>query len=155
MALNSASLEKTGGWYGFLNGLALIAYGLILQLTNLVEVPILRFGFIIITVVFICISIASLKSALSGRLDYLQGIGVGSVTAIVSSVMFAIFTVINVQFFGSRIINVLQDENIMGQHLTIGMLFFVITMIGIVGGAITAYIAMQYFKRPDHKLSNK
>jgi hypothetical protein len=48
MALNSASLEKTGGWYGFLNGVALIVYALILQLANLVSVPILRFGFIII-----------------------------------------------------------------------------------------------------------
>ncbi|MFC5270050.1 hypothetical protein [Adhaeribacter terreus] len=153
MALNSASIEKTGAWYGFLNGLCLIIYGVLLQITNLVEVPLLRVGFILITVVFICMAILSLKRGREGRLDYLQGIGVGTLTSIVGSLMFAIFTLINIQFFGSNIINVLRSENVMGENLTLSTVFMVITMIGFVGGAITSFIAMQYYKRPDHKLT--
>jgi hypothetical protein len=153
MALHSASIEKTGAWYGFLNGLCLIIYGILLQVTNLVEVPILRAGFIIITVIFICMAIVSLKRGREGRLDYLQGIGVGTLTSIVSSLMFAIFTLINIQFFNSRIIDVMRSENLMSENLTISTVFMVITMIGFVGGAITSFIAMQYYKRPDHKLT--
>ena len=84
---------------------------------------------------------------------YLQGIAVGSVTSIVATVMFAFFTVINVEFFGSNIIEILQNENTLGQHLTLTSIFLVITMIGIPGGALTSYIAMQFFKRPDHKFT--
>ena len=153
MALHSSSLEKTGAWYGFLNGICLIIFALILQLTDLVRVPSLRFGFIIISVIFICMSIVSLKRGREGHLNYLQGIGVGSVTSIVASLMFAIFTLINVEFFGSKILSILEDENVMGQHITVSSIFLVITMIGFVGGTITAYIAMQYYKRPDHKLT--
>ncbi|KAA9332850.1 hypothetical protein [Adhaeribacter soli] len=153
MALNSVSIEKTGGWYGFLNGLALIAYALILQITHLADVPILRFGFLVISVIFICMSISSLKQARGGMVRYLQGIAVGSVTSIVATVMFAFFTVINIQFFGSNIIEILQSENTMGEHLTLTSVFLVITMIGIPGGVLTSFIVMQYFKRPDHKFS--
>lgn len=154
MALNSASIEKTGGWYGFLNGICLIAFGFILQLFGLTDVPILRFGFIIIGVVFICMAIYSLKRGRHGRLNYLQGIGVGAIASIVGSLMFAVFTVLNVMFFGSRIMEVIRNENIMGEHVTVSSIFMIITMIGFVGGTLAAYIAMQYYKRPDHKLTN-
>jgi hypothetical protein len=153
MALNSPSIEKTGAWYGFLNGICLIAYGLLLELANLVHLPILRTGFIIISVIFICISIASLKRGREGRLDYLQGIAVGSITSIVSCLMFAIFTLINIQFFNSNIMDILRDENMLGSRLTVSSVFMFITMLGFAGGAITSFIAMQYFKRPDHKLT--
>jgi uncharacterized membrane protein len=151
MALNSSSLEKTGAWYGFLNGLCLIAYALFLQLMNLVEVPILRFGFIIISVIFICMAISSLKQGRAGKLNYLPGIGVGAVTSIVATLMFDFFTIINIMYFNSRIMDILRSENIMGEHITIATVSMVITMIGFAGGTITAYIAMQYFKRADHK----
>jgi|SRR5688572_2449055 len=154
MALNSASIEKTGGWYGFLNGVCLILFGIILQVTDLVDVPLLRFGFIIISVIFICMSIYSLKWGRQGRLNYLQGIGVGAITSIIGSLMFAVFTIINIMYFGSNIMEVIRNENIMGEHVTVSSVFMIITMIGFVGGALTAYIAMQYFKRPDHKLTN-
>ncbi|MBK0402825.1 hypothetical protein I5M27_07490 [Adhaeribacter sp. BT258] len=153
MALHSASIEKTGAWYGFLNGLCLIVYGIFLQVTNLVEVPLLRVGFMIVTIVFICMAIVSLKRGRDGRLDYLQGIGVGTLTSIISCLMFAFFTLINIQFFSSRIIDILRSENMMGENLTVSTVFMVITMIGFVGGAITSFIAMQYYKRPDHKLT--
>ena len=154
MALNSASIEKTGGWYGFLNGVCLILFGIILQVTGLVDVPLLRFGFIIISVIFICMSIHSLKWGRQGRLNYLQGIGVGALTSIIGSLMFAVFTIINIMYFGSNIMEVIRNENIMGEHVTVSSVFMIITMIGFVGGALTAYIAMQYYKRPDHKLTN-
>ncbi len=154
MALNSASIEKTGGWYGFLNGICLIVFALILQLANLTDVPILRFGFIIISVIFICIGIKSLKKGRAGRLNYLQGIGVGAITSIVGTLLFAIFTVINILYINPEIMEVIRNENIMGEHVTVSSVFMIITMIGFVGGTLTAYIAMQYFKRPDHKLTN-
>src|SRR6478736_6409732 len=155
MALNSASIEKSGGWYGFLNGVCLIVFGVLLQVLNLLEVPILRFGFIIISVIFICMAIASLKRARQGRLNYLQGIGVGAITSIVGSLMFAVFTVVNIMFFNSRIMDIIRNENIMGEHVTISSVIMIITMIGFVGGTLTAYIAMQYYKRPDHRMSNR
>jgi hypothetical protein len=154
MALNSASIEKTGGWYGFLNGVCLVLFGVILQVAGLVDVPILRFGFIFISVVFICLSISSLKRGRHGRLNYLTGIGVGAITSIIGSLIFAIFTVINILYLGSNIMEIIRSENIMGEHVTISSVFMIITMIGFVGGALTAYIAMQYYKRPDHKLTN-
>ena len=154
MALNSASIEKTGGWYGFLNGICLILFGVLLQVTGLADVPVLRFGFILISVIFICMSIYSLKRGRQGRLNYLQGIGVGAITSIIGSLMFAVFTVINIMYLGSDIMEVIRNENIMGEHVTVSSVFMIITMIGFVGGALTAYIAMQYFKRPDHKLTN-
>ncbi|HSI90994.1 MAG TPA: hypothetical protein VK927_07745 [Adhaeribacter sp.] len=153
MAYNSSSLEKTGIWYGFLAGLCLIVFGIILQLTNLIHVPLLRFGFLLINIFFICLSIYSLKQGRDGNLHYLHGIGVGSITSIVATLMFAFFTLINVMVFGSDIIDVLRDEYAFGEYITLSSVFMTITMIGIVGGAITSFIAMQYFKMPDHKLT--
>ena len=153
MALNSASIEKTGAWYGFLNGICLIVFALLLQITNLVEVPVLRFGFILISVFFICKAIVSLKVARNGRLDYFPGIAVGSVTSIVGTLIFMFFTLLNVMFFNSRIIDIMRNEGFMGENITLSSVFFLITTVGFVGGAITAFIAMQYYKRPDHKLS--
>ena len=154
MALNSASIEKTGGWYGFLNGVCLILFGIALQVTGLIDVPVLRFGFILISVIFICMSIYSLKRGRQGRLNYLTGVGVGAITCILGSLMFSVFTVINIMYFGSNIIEVIRSENIMGEQVTVSSVFMIITMIGFVGGALTSYIAMQYFKNPDHKLTN-
>jgi uncharacterized membrane protein YsdA (DUF1294 family) len=154
MALNSPSLEKTGAWYGFLNGICLIIYAVLLQVLNLVDVTILRVGFIIISLIFICLSISSLKQGRSGKILYLSGLGVGAVTSIVSSVLFGVFTLINIQFFNSQIMDVLRNENIMAEHLTLSSVFMVITMFGIVGGVIGAFIAMQYFKNPDHKVTD-
>src|SRR5688572_9497167 len=114
MALNSASIEKTGGWYGFLNGICLILFGVLLQVTGLADVPVLRFGFILISVIFICMSIYSLKRGRKGMLNYLQGIRVGAITSIIGSLMFAVFTVINIMYLGSDIMEVIRNENIMG-----------------------------------------
>ena len=57
-------------------------------------------------------------------------------------------------FFGSRIMDVIRNENIMGEHVTVSSIFMIITMIGFVGGSLASYIAMQYYKRPDHRISN-
>jgi hypothetical protein len=154
MALNSPSLEKTGAWYGFLNGICLIIYAVLLQVLNLVDIPILRVGFIIISLIFICLAISSLKQGRGGKILYLSGLGVGAVTSIVSSILFGAFTILNIQFFNSHIMDVLRSENILAEHLTISSVFMVITMFGIVGGVIGAFIAMQYFKNPDHKVTD-
>ena len=154
MALNSASIEKTGAWYGLLDGICLIAFAVLLRLTGLDDVPSLRFGFIIISLIFICMSISSLKQGRHGKINYLQGIGAGAITSIVSSLMLAFFTMAVVQFGDTRFMEIMRNENMMGEHLTVSTVFMVITIIGIVGGTLTAYIAMQFFKRPDHKLSN-
>src|SRR5688572_16994121 len=154
MALNSPSLEKTGGWYGFLNGIFLIIYAVLLRLLNLVDIPLLRVGFIFISLIFICLAISSLKQGRGGKIIYLSGLGVGAVTSIVASIMFGVFTILNIQFFNSRIMDVLRSENIIAEHLTISSVCMVITMFGIVGGVIGSFIAMQYFKNPDHKVAD-
>lgn len=153
MASSSASIEKTGLRFGIIAGIAHIIFALILHLTGLSDVPSLRFGFIIIGIIFICSAIKAVKNGRDGKLNYLQGIGAGFITSLVSSFMLGLFILLAVSFFNSNIMDILRNENLLGEHITPGQVFMVITMIGMIGGALVGFIAMQWYKRPDHKLT--
>lgn len=148
------SVRKTGIKYGLYTGLASIIYYLLLIATGLVEVVGLHFLLGVILTIGICVAIIRFKQARNGLIEYLQGIGLGFTVGIVSSILFSFAQVIGDYLFGMVFSAPYRAEDFFGDHLAIWWNAVTWILLGIVLGPFIAYLAMQYFKSPDHKMED-
>ena len=145
------SLRRTGIKYGVFTALASFVYFFLLIATGLVHVVELHFLIGVILIVGICIAIKNFKRARKGMIDYLEGIGVGFLVGLVSSVMYAVFQVIGDYVFNMIYTFPYRSDEFFGDKTSIWMLATTWIIFGIVLGPIIAFLAMQYYKRPDHR----
>lgn len=148
-------MEKIGIKYGLVTALGLVLYFLLMKVIGLVHVVELRFLNALILTIGIVMAIRALKNMKQGRMRYLQGIGVAYITALVATIIFAAFMVVYIKAFDENLLEVLTAENLFGERMSItpGLVVFVVLMLeGMISGIMIGFIAMQWFKRPDHKL---
>lgn len=148
-------MERIGIKYGLLTALGLVLYFLLMKVIGLVHVVELRFLNAIILTIGIIMAIKALKNVKQGKMKYLQGIGVAYITALVATVLFAIFMVVYIKAFDDKLLEVLTAENLFGERMSItpGLVIFIVLMLeGMISGVMIGFIAMQWFKSPDHKL---
>ena len=99
------------------------------------------------------LAIKRLKKARGNRLSYFQGFSTGIITALVASVLLAVFFWLlggisrGVMDSMERI----QARDLFGADLGILIGGLGIILMGTMSGVITSLVAMQYFKSPDHK----
>ncbi len=147
------SIQKTSIKYGVFTGLAHIIYFLLLILTGLVEVIELHFLTGIILVVGVVVAISRFKAARKGMIDYLQGLGLGLFVGLVSSAIFAVAQVVGDYLFSMVFTEAYRSSNLFFSDLSIWVQAVLWIVFGIWIGALTGFIAMQYFKRPDHRMN--
>jgi hypothetical protein len=152
MEHQNISVRRTGIKYGFYTGLASLVYFLFLIVTGLIEVVELHFLTGVILVVGICVAISRFKKARNGMIDYMQGIGLGLGVGLVSSLMYAVVQVLGDYLFGMVYTFPYRADNFFGDNLAIWLLAVTWIIFGVVLGPFIAYMAMQYYKRPDHKM---
>lgn len=155
MASGKVSYQKVSLKYGIFVGIAHILYFLLmglLGLHNRIELSFLSGLFLVIG---ICLAISSYKRAKSGKIDYLKGLGIGVTTGVVSSVLVALFMVLYITAFDASYLNNLQASSLFPQSLSLLSLFVLIIIYGSWPGFIIAFVAMQWFKRPDHTMSER
>jgi hypothetical protein len=145
------SVEKTSLRYGIFTALACIGYFLLLKVLGLLDQIAYSFLLGIILTVGVCLAIAYYKRTNENRIAYLTGVGVGFVTGFVTSVLFGLFFVVY-STIDPTFVEAMRTRNLFGLDFSITAVFFLaIVMQGVMIGAFIGYIAMQYFKNPDHK----
>jgi hypothetical protein len=147
MKLVNPSISEQSIRNGLLTALALVAYFMLMNFLNLTHVLWLRyFNFIIMTAgVFYSIKIYKSKVQ-PEKLNYLEGLAVGFLTAFVSVFSFSFFIYFYLRSLNPGFMDYLHANEFMGQYLNAGAASFIIFIEGISSGAIASFVSMQYFK---------
>lgn len=148
-------MEKIGLKYGLLTAFGLIGYFLLMKLLGLSDVIELRFLNGLIMAVGVVMAIKALKTFKEGKIGYFQGLGVGIITGVLATIVFAAFMLIYIKAFDDSLLNVLAGNQFFGERMSItpGLVIFMVLMLeGIISGFMISFIAMQWFKRRDHKV---
>ncbi|GGG00902.1 DUF4199 domain-containing protein [Pontibacter amylolyticus] len=148
-------MEKIGLKYGLFTALALVSYFLLMKVVGLSHIIELRFLNGLIMAVGVTLSIRALKIMRQGNIGYFEGLGVGVITSVLATVVFAAFMVIYIKAFDDGLLKVLAGEQFFGDRMAItpGVVIFIVLMLeGVISGFMVSFIAMQWFKRRDHKV---
>lgn len=149
------SFQNLAVKYGILVGVAHIAYFLLMRILGLIHNIGLSYLSGIFLVVGIVLAISKYKKLKGGMLRYFEGLAIGAITAAVSSLILGLFLVLFVTVFDSTYLDALSASGLFPEGLSVLSLFLVTLLEGTVPGFLVAFIAMQWFKRPDHSMSNQ
>jgi hypothetical protein len=148
-------MEKIGIKYGLFTALGLVVYFLLMKLLGLSHIVELRFLNALILTLGIVFAIKNFKKMKNGNIGYFQGLGTAFLTALVATTLFASFMLLYIKAFDDNLIEVLSANNLFGERMTAtpGLVIFIVLMLeGMISGFMIGFIAMQYFKRRDHKV---
>ena len=148
-------MEKVGLKYGLFTAFGLIGYFLLMKLIGLEQIIELRFLNGLIMAVGVTMAIRAYKRSLKGEIGYFRGLGTGIITAVLATVVFAVFMVVYIKAFDDALLDVLAGEQFFGERMAItpGVVIFMVLMVeGVISGFMISFIAMQWFKRRDHKV---
>jgi len=147
-------MEKISIKYGLLTALGLVLYFFLMKLLGLAHILELRFFNAVILAVGIIFAIKAVKLMKEGNLGYFQGLGTAFLTAFIATVIFAAFMVFYIKTSDDGLMDVLTADDLFGGRVsaTPGLVVFMVLMVeGMISGFMIGFIAMQYFKRRDHK----
>ena len=101
----------------------------------------------------VVLAIKRLKKARGNRLSYFQGFSTGIITALVASVLLAVFFWVlgGISKGVMDSVERIQARDLFGADLGILIGGLGIILMGTMSGVITSLVAMQYFKSPDHQ----
>lgn len=155
MASGKISYQKVGIKYGIMVGIAHIIYFLIMALFGLLNIVELSFLSGILLVIGIVVAISNLKRAKGGMIRYFEGLGVGATVGVVSSVILGIFLVLYISLVDKTYLESLQASVLFPESISLLSLFLLTIVYGTIPGFWLAFIAMQWFKRQDHTVSER
>ena len=148
-------MEKIGLKYGLFTALALISYFLLMKIIGLEHIIELRFLNGVIMAIGVTLAIRGFKKMRQGDIGYFEGLGAGIITSALATVIFAAFMVVYIKAFDDKLLSVLAGNQYFGERLAItpGVVVFMVLMLeGVISGFMVSFIAMQWFKRRDHKV---
>ncbi|WP_240773383.1 DUF4199 domain-containing protein [Pontibacter sp. SGAir0037] len=141
--------------YGIYVGIAHILFFLLMGVLGLHDYVEFSFISALFVIVGICLAIASYKRVRGGMLNYLHGLAIGATVGVVSSTLLALFMVIYITAFDASYLNNLQASALFPQSLSLLSLFVLTIIYGLIPGFLIGFIAMQWYKRPDHTMSER
>ncbi len=137
--------EQNGVRFGLMTAAVLCIYTLIAVLTGFfarIEAGSLD---VLILVAGSVLAIRHLSKARNGQLAYLGGYGTGIITALVASVILALFF-IAIDWIFPKTVDLTQVRNMFNADLSVLVAALAIVLMGAMTGVITSLIAMQYYK---------
>ena len=153
MADHSINSENNGMRMGVLSGVVLMAYTGIAALAGFLDK--LEAGALDLLILAggVVLAIKRLKKARGSRLSYFQGFSTGIITALVASVLLAVFFWVlgGISKGVMDSVERIQARDLFGADLGILIGGLGIILMGTMSGVITSLVAMQYFKSPDHQ----
>ena len=153
MADHSINSENNGMRMGVLSGVVLMAYTGIAALAGFLDK--LEAGALDLLILAggVVLAIKRLKKARGNRLSYFQGFSTGIITALVASVMLAVYFWVlgGISKGVMDSVERIQARDLFGADLGILIGGLGIILMGTMSGVITSLVAMQYFKSPDHQ----
>ncbi|MBC5991448.1 DUF4199 domain-containing protein [Pontibacter cellulosilyticus] len=155
MAYKNVSYQSVAIKYGIIVGIVHIVYFLLMWALGLQEIVELSFFSAVFLIVGIIVAISRFKKIRDGKIQYFQGLGIGATTGAVSSIILAIFLMIFVSTVGQEYLYSLQTSYLFPESLSKLSLFLTTIVYGTIPGLFIAFIAMQWFKRPDHTMPER
>jgi hypothetical protein len=138
--------------YGIIVGVAHIIFFIIMGVLGLQHIVELSFISSIFLIIGIVKAIKSFKRYKNGMINYFQGLGIGVITGLASSVLLAIFLAFYISVIDASYLLNLQASALFPEGLSLLALFALTIVYGTWPGFFIAFIAMQWFKRPDHTM---
>ncbi|MBB6610098.1 DUF4199 domain-containing protein [Pontibacter sp. Tf4] len=155
MAIGRITYQKVSLKYGILVGIAHIVYFLLMGLLGLHDIVELSFLSSIFLVIGIVVAISNFKRAKNGEINYFQGLAIGATVGVVSSTILALFLVLYIGVFDSTYLAHLQASAYFPKSISLLALFALTIIYGSWPGFWLAFIAMQWFKRADHSVTER
>lgn len=155
MASENVSYGMISIKYGIYTGLAHIAFFLLMGMLNLqnrVELSLLSGLLLVIGIV---VAISSYKRAVHGMIPYLKGIAIGGTVGVVSSTILALFLVLYLTVLDPDYLRSLQVSSLFPESISVMAVFGMTILYGSIPGVLIGFIAMQWFKRPDHTTTER
>ncbi|OKL39653.1 DUF4199 domain-containing protein [Pontibacter flavimaris] len=155
MASAKVSFQNIAIKYGLIVGAAHIIFFLLMRmlgLTDIVELSYLSGIFLIIGIV---VAISRFKRLRGGVIRYFDGLGVGLITAFVSSLILALFLVFYVTVLDRSYLEMMQSSALFPEGLSVLSMFWITIAHGTWPGFIVGFIAMQWFKSEEHTMPNR
>ncbi|AKD04412.1 DUF4199 domain-containing protein [Pontibacter korlensis] len=154
MASPKVTYQKVSIKYGILVGIAHIAFFLLMWALGLTDIVELSFISGIFLVIGICVAISNFKRAKNGLIEYFQGLAIGATVGAVSSALLALFLMLFLSIADQEYLSTLQASSLFPESLSRLVLFVLTIVYGTVPGLWVAFIAMQWFKRPEHTMAD-
>lgn len=150
MASSNISYQKVSLKYGIFVGIAHILFFLLMRALGFSNAVELSFFSSIFLVIGICVALSKFKKARGGMINYFQGLAIGATVGVVSSTILALFLVIFVTTIDTAYLASLQASALFPESVSVLALFALTIVYGSWPGFWLAFIAMQWFKRPEH-----
>ncbi|ELR73656.1 hypothetical protein C900_02060 [Fulvivirga imtechensis AK7] len=145
--MQKQSIEGIGIKYGILSAIAYILFFFLMQLVGLAHFYWLRALNYIFLFAGIFLAIREYKAKHVSTFAYMNGIGVGIMTSVISTAIFAVFIAFYLGIIDPEFMQQIQRDEMFGQYLNPYIAGALIFLEGSMSGAFTAYVLMQYFKR--------
>lgn len=145
--MRKQSIEGIGIKYGILSAIAFVLFFFLMQLLGLAHFYWLRALNYIFLFGGVFLAIKEYKGKHSSTFSYMNGIGVGIMTSVISTGLFAVFMTLYLGVLDPEFMLEVKKEEMFGQYLNPYIAGALIFLEGSISGAFTAYILMQYFKR--------
>jgi hypothetical protein len=140
--------------YGLYITLACVAYFLILRLVGMhFEIGLSLLNGVIMSIGILLV-IKNFKRAKDGQINYLEGLGLGFMTSAVAALLFGAFIILYSMVIDTKFLESTTANEFFGENISKLTMFTYVVLEMLISGSLAAFVFMQYFKRPDHKLSN-
>ena len=144
MTSRNLSVEKVAIKYGLIIFLSLVLYFFFMKLVGLFEIHELRGLNFFILFAGVWKSLTYYKK--KAGLDYFEGIGLGSLTALIGVIPFAVFIFFYLHADTQFMANIIATE-VYGDYLNPYILAFLIAFEGGISGVLVSFGMMQYLKK--------
>jgi len=144
MASNNLSVEKVAIKYGLIIFLSLVTYFLFMKLVGLFEIHELRGLNFFILFAGVWKALTHFKK--KAHLEYFEGIGLGSLTAVIGVIPFAVFIFFYLHADSQFMANIIATEPF-GEYMNPYILAFLIAFEGGISGVLVSFGMMQYLKK--------
>ncbi|MEX2335781.1 MAG: DUF4199 domain-containing protein [Fulvivirga sp.] len=148
--MRKQTIEAIGLKYGIYSAAAYILFFFLMQLLGLEHLYWARALNYIFLFAGIILGIKEYKKKHSRSFAYMNGIGVGMIVSVVSTLIFAVFITIYLDVIDPEFMAAIKKNQMFGQYLNPYIAGAAIFLEGTLSGAVTAFILMPYFKR-NHK----
>lgn len=141
------TLESNSTKYGILTAVALVTYFLIMRAFGLAQNYQLRFlnGVIMFSGIYFSI-VSYKKNQHHPRFEYLEGLGEGVFTALITAVIFTSFLIIYL-LIDQPFMNQISQQQLWGHHVRLMGVAIIIFMEALVSGSLFSFICMQRLKQ--------
>lgn len=144
--MSKTSIENIGLKYGIYSAVAYILFFFLMSLLGLKHLYWLRALNYIFLFAAIFLGIREYKRKHPHKFAYMNGLAVGMLTSVVSTLIFAGFIAIYLDVLDPAFMEQVKHDQLFGEYLTPYIAAAAILMEGTLSGVLTAYILMQYFK---------